>query len=108
MPQPATPSPAVEKIPVAEVIHFLNEKTNAAYKTSSPKTKELIRARTREGFTLEDFKAVIDLKAAEWLEDPVMCKYLRPETLFGPKFEAYRNQKSWKKELTEEDFDLDE
>ncbi|MCH6265342.1 conserved phage C-terminal domain-containing protein [Neobacillus citreus] len=108
MPQPATPSPAVEKIPVAEVIHYLNEKTNAAYMPSSPKTKELIRARAREGFTLEDFKAVIDLKTAEWLEDPVMCKYLRPETLFGSKFEAYRNQKLWKKELTEEDFDLDE
>ncbi|WP_307852138.1 conserved phage C-terminal domain-containing protein [Neobacillus rhizophilus] len=67
-----------------------------------------MRARAREGFTLEDFKAVIYLKSAEWLEDPVMCKYLRPETLFGSKFEAYRNQKSWKKELTEEDFDLDE
>lgn len=108
VPQQATPTPAVEKIPVTEVIHYLNEKTNAAYKPSSPKTKELIRARSREGFTLEDFKAVIDLKAAEWLEDPVMCKYLRPETLFGSKFEAYRNQKPWKKKLNEEDFDLDE
>ncbi|WP_066303965.1 conserved phage C-terminal domain-containing protein [Bacillus sp. FJAT-29814] len=108
MPKQATPATVPEKIPVAEVIQYLNEKTNAAYKPSSPKTKELIRARAREGFTLEDFKAVIDLKAAEWLEDPVMCKYLRPETLFGSKFEAYRNQKSWKKELNEEDFDLDE
>jgi uncharacterized phage protein (TIGR02220 family) len=107
-PQQTTPTPAPETIPAAEVIHYLNEKTNSAYKPSSPKTKELIRARSREGFTLEDFKTVIDVKAAEWLEDPVMCKYLRPETLFGSKFEAYRNQKSWKKELTEEDFDLDE
>jgi uncharacterized phage protein (TIGR02220 family) len=55
MPQQATPPPAAEKISVAEVIHYLNEKTNSAYKPSSPKTKELISARAREGFTLEDF-----------------------------------------------------
>ncbi|MCM3768453.1 conserved phage C-terminal domain-containing protein [Neobacillus niacini] len=43
------PTPAAEIVPVAEVIRYLNEKTNSAYKPTSPKTKELIRAREREG-----------------------------------------------------------
>lgn len=99
-------SPAEIKITIVEIIHYFNEKTKADYKPGTNKTKELIRARVREGFTLEDFKKVIDLKTAEWLNDPRMCKYLRPATLFGTKFESYLNQKSSKKTLSEEDFDL--
>ena len=45
-----------------------------------------------EGFKEEDFYTVIDKKSAEWLSDSKMSKYLRPETLFGTKFEAYLNQ----------------
>jgi len=45
-----------------------------------------------DGFTLEDFKTVIDKKCADWLNDAKMCKFLRPETLFGPKFEGYLNE----------------
>ncbi|NRD79797.1 conserved phage C-terminal domain-containing protein [Bacillus sp. BRMEA1] len=97
-----------EKIPFVEIIHYLNEKTKSDYKLSTMKTQDLIRARLSEGFTLEDFKKVIDIKTAEWLEDPQMCKYLRPATLFGSKFEAYLNQKSFKKILNEEDFDLND
>ena len=44
-----------------------------------------------EGYTVEDFVAVIDKKCAEWLHDPKMRAYLRPETLFGSKFEGYLN-----------------
>ena len=40
---------------------------------------------------LEDFKLVIDIKAAEWLNDTEMNRYLRPDTLFGSKFEIYLN-----------------
>ena len=42
--------------------------------------------------TPEDFFKVIDVKAAEWLHKKEMRKYLRPQTLFGPKFEAYLNE----------------
>ena len=45
-----------------------------------------------EGFTVDDFKKVIDNKSAEWGKDSKMSKYLRPETLFGTKFESYLNQ----------------
>ena len=45
-----------------------------------------------EGFTKEDFIKVIDNKVNEWLGTD-MERYLRPETLFGIKFEGYLNQK---------------
>jgi len=45
---------------------------------------------------LEDFKTVIDKKCVEWMNDEKMEKFLRPVTLFGPKFESYLNQLSVK------------
>lgn len=78
------------------VITYLNEKAGTRYKHTTGKTQTCIDARIREGFTLDDFKAVIDKKCAEWLNDPKMSKYIRPETLFGPKFEGYLNEKTQK------------
>lgn len=75
------------------VIDYLNEKCGTSYKSTTNKTQTLIRARQVEGFELEDFKKVIDNKAASWLNDSKMCKFLRPETLFGNKFEGYLNEK---------------
>lgn len=80
-------------IPYAEIIDYLNKVCKTAYRASSRKTKGFIKARFEEGFSVDDFKKVIDNKAAEWLNNPDMCKYLRPETLFGNKFEGYLNQK---------------
>lgn len=104
----AVHSSVKKEIPYAEIIRYLNEKTGKNYKLSSIKTRELIHARCGEGFTLEDFNRVIDLKSADWQSDPVWNKFLRPETLFGTKFEAYLNQQEGKMRLTEEDFNLDE
>ena len=75
----------------AEIIAYLNEKTGSSYKPTTQKTLSLIHAREEEGFTLEDFKAVIDHKQDQWGNDPKMRQYLRPETLFGTKFEGYLN-----------------
>ena len=75
-----------------EVVQYLNQVCGTHYRASSKKTQRLIHARQQEGFTLEDFKIVIDKKAEEWGPNPDMCKYLRPETLFGTKFESYLNQ----------------
>lgn len=80
-------------VPYSEIISYLNEKANTNYRASSSKTKELIKVRFNEKFTLDDFKRVIDIKTKEWSSDKNMCKYLRPETLFGTKFESYLNQK---------------
>jgi uncharacterized phage protein (TIGR02220 family) len=83
----------IKDIPYFEIISYLNEKTNSSYKSTSKKTKDLIKARWNEGFNSNDFKMVIDKKSSEWLTDQNMNRYLRPETLFGTKFESYLNQK---------------
>lgn len=75
------------------VISYLNEKTGSKFKWQSKDSQKHINARVTEGYTLDDFKKVIDIKCAEWLGDARMCKYLRPSTLFGTKFEAYLNQR---------------
>lgn len=95
-------------IPVSEIIQYLNDRTNSKFLEGNKKTKDLIGARWREGYCLDDFKRVIDIKTTEWLEEPQFCRYLRPETLFGPKLESYLNQKSKKKTNREEDFDLND
>ena len=80
-------------IPYKDIIDYLNTKAETNYKPSTKKTKDLIKARFNEGFTLEEFKKVIDNKVREWKYNADMCKYIRPETLFGTKFESYLNQK---------------
>ena len=75
-------------IPIA----YLNQVANKRYKFVD-KTKRLLLARFKEGYTLEDFKQVIDIKTAEWKDSPEFSKYLRPETLFVSKFDGYLNQK---------------
>lgn len=79
---------------VIEVIEYLNTTCGTSYKENTKKTNELIRARMNEGFSLDDFKTVIYKKAKQWKDDPKMCKFLRPETLFGTKFEGYLNEKA--------------
>jgi len=81
----------------SSVIDYLNKKTERTgkekYSSTSTKTQKLIKARLREKYELEDFKIVIDKKCKEWLGTD-MEKYLRPETLFGNKFESYLKQKT--------------
>ncbi|API89404.1 hypothetical protein BKP56_09120 [Marinilactibacillus sp. 15R] len=79
-------------IPYQEIITYLNEKANRNYKDTTPKTRNLIKARWKEGFSLEDFKTVVDNQVSEWQKDKYWNKFLRPETLFGTKFEGYLNK----------------
>lgn len=81
---------------ITKVIEYLNQKCSTNYKATNKKTKACIEARLNEGYKLEDFLKVIDIKCEEWLNNSEMCKYLRPETLFGNKFEGYLNQKQVK------------
>ena len=80
------------KAKVKTIIDYLNAKLNTRYKADNKKTLELVNARLKEGFTIDDFKNVIDKKTIEWVNDPSMYKYLRPVTLFSTKFESYLNQ----------------
>ena len=77
---------------IREIIDYLNEKAETKYKANTAKTVECISARLKEGFTIEDFKTVIDKKTAEW-KGTDFEQYLRPTTLFGTKFEGYLNAK---------------
>lgn len=86
-------SPSSTAYPYKDVIDYLNQKTGKHYKSTTKKNQTVIRARTDEGFTLDDFKQVINNKVTEW-KGTDMEKYLRPETLFGTKFEGYLNQKT--------------
>lgn len=79
-------------IPYTEIIDYLNKKTGKNFRSSTPKTQKLIKARWNEGYRLEDFFQVIDTKCSQWLKDTKMNKYLQPETLFGTKFEGYLNE----------------
>ena len=89
------PLPQVESrpaYPYEDIIDYLNQKAGTHFRHSSADTKKHIKARFNDGFTLEDFKAVIDKKVKEW-KGTDMEKFLRPATLFGTKFEGYLNQK---------------
>lgn len=78
-------------IPYLEIINHLNNTTGKKYKATQ-KWKDLIKARWNEGQRIDDFKKVIDVKCSQWLNDSNMNKYLRPQTLFGNKFDEYLNE----------------
>lgn len=94
---------------IDEIISYLNMVCSTHYQSSTPKTRTLIKARLNEKFTVDDFKKVIDNKHSAW-KGTDMEKYLRPETLFGTKFEGYLNEKPVtpkKKMEYERDIDFD-
>ena len=78
---------------IKEVIDYLNNKLNTKYKYTNTRTEAFLKARVEEGYTVQDFQDVIDLKYQQWFDKPDMRKYLRPETLFNKtKFESYINE----------------
>lgn len=80
-------------IPYKSIVSYLNQQAGTTYRHTTKKTQQIIKARFKEGFGEDDFKTVINKKVLTWLHDEKMNKYLRPETLFGPKFESYLNEK---------------
>ena len=81
-----------DHMPYKEIILYLNEQARKNFRIDSKDTKAKIKARWNAGFTEEDFHKVIDVKCEQWLTDEKMIAYLRPETLFSPKFESYLNE----------------
>ena len=76
-----------------EIVSDLNRLLGTNYKHTTTKTQRLIKARLDEGPTADDFKQVHAIKHAEW-NNTEYAKFLRPETLYGTKFESYLNQKT--------------
>lgn len=75
---------------VEHIVNYLNHLAGTAYRLSKNTTSH-INARLSEGYTVPDFELVISFKCSQWLHDPKMRQYLRPETLFSPKFDGYLN-----------------
>ena len=73
----------------SQIVACLNEKAGTAFRASTRQTRKHIHARLAEGYSPQDFEAVIAYKVSKWKDDPRMQGYLRPETLFGSKFEGY-------------------
>ena len=87
----------------SEVVDYLNQAAGTAFRKTSKDTKKHIRARFNDGYTLEDFKTVIDHKVTEW-KGTEWEKFLRPSTLFGSKFEGYLNQREEPKKVKKTGF----
>ena len=79
--------------PYKAIIEYLNNKVNKRFSYKSESNRKLIKARFNEGYKLEDFIKVIDIKTNEWINDEKMKNYLQPSTLFrGSNFDKYLNQ----------------
>lgn len=74
------------------VLSYLNDKAGTSYKTDDVNSVRLITGLSQKGYTEEQMKTVIDKKVGSWLGDPKVEQYLRPSTLFGPKFEQYLSE----------------
>lgn len=81
------------KLYIKEIIDYLNEKTSSKYSYNGKEQVKHINARLSEGYKVDDFKKVIDIKCKKW-QGTEMEQYLRPSTLFGTKFENYLNEKN--------------
>lgn len=75
---------------VKQVIDLLNSLTGSKYRASTKSHASHVSGRLNEGHSVDDLMAVVKFKAGEWLHDPKMAQYLRPETLFqAGKFNGY-------------------
>lgn len=95
----------VNKNIYVEIIGFLNEKAGTNFKHSTNKTRDLIKARLNEGFTINDFKTVIEYCCREWKgkvfsNGKIGDSYLRPTTLFNNKFDERLNLAKQNKQAT--------
>ena len=86
------PSKVVWTDETRHIIDYLNKRAGKKYSVKTKKTAQLIHRLLDNGFTVEDFERVIDIKCKQWLNNEKMNQYLRPRTLFSEKFEDYLNE----------------
>lgn len=76
---------------IKDIVSYLNNVLGTRYSHKTKNTQKHINARLSDGYSLEEFKIVIDKKVKEW-KGTDMERHLCPDTLFGTKFEKYLNQ----------------
>ena len=86
---------------ITEIISHLNLRTNRNYNPKAKEAIRLINARFNEGYKIEDFFKVIDMKSEKWMKTN-MEDYLRPITLFGTKFNSYLNERPQHEQTTQQ------
>ncbi len=82
---------------IKKIIDYLNSKGGTSFRSTNKQTVQLINARVRQGYSLDDFKDVIWYCYCEWVKEPFKFKngkmsdtYFRPSTLFREtNFENY-------------------
>lgn len=91
---------------VSDIIAKLNSTCGTKFKATTSSTKKVIKARLKEGFVKDDFTKVIERKYDDWGKNPIKFsngqwsnEYLRPQTLFGDKFESYLHEANTKNTL---------
>jgi len=92
-----------DSIDYGQIIDYLNEKTGKKFRAGSEATRKLIRARINEGYSIQDFKTVIDNKVRSWTGTE-FARYLQPETLFrSSHFDSYLNEQGKQQEFVSGD-----
>lgn len=86
------PPKAKHSASISQIVDYLNQKSGKTFRATTKATQSLIKTRLKEGFTVDDFMKVIDIKVQKWNKDKKMQDYIRPATLFGTKFESYLNE----------------
>lgn len=96
LPDGAEPEPECIS-PERSVLNHLNTVTSSSFRDGKSTTGR-IKARLAEGYSVDDLILVTDYLTAKWLNDPKMCDYLRPKTLFGPEncAEYFTMAKKWR------------
>jgi uncharacterized phage protein (TIGR02220 family) len=106
--QPEEKKPKADSIPYMEIITYLNERAGKRFVHTVEKHRKDIKARYNElkkagmdhETIISEFKRVIDVKVHNWkgktfnINGKLVSadKYLQPSTLFGSKFDNYRNE----------------
>ena len=88
------------------VLTALNSICDKSFRPTQGNMK-FINARCNEKYKFEDFVSVIKFKQEQWANDVKMRAYLRPETIFGTKFDSYlQESKNADKPISDPLYDL--
>lgn len=91
-PNPNPNPDPLNSIMCSKAVDLLNTLSGSSFRANTKSTQRLIAARENEGYSLADIEMVIRHQCELWGKDEKMRKYLRPETLFGNKFEGYLSE----------------